>query len=417
MAASPLSSQTTAIPGRDGSRHAAEPADDLRRQPAVTLSARSSSWPTRHPTRRTAVAAPAGPITSVISPFGGSANRLASSAAVPRTTSSNRLVSSRHTAAGRAGSNVARLASAAGSRLGDRRPPRATAMQRAGPTATRAPSPRGAGSRATGTGHRRARSRRAPSRPRRGPAAPGPRARGRQRPDQPCPGIVDPGEARVADERDALALLDQGQHLGRPARLAVSLVARAALDSVASEKDARVRGCPRRGRGRPRAARGGREASRPRDFRSGSRTRAGARLLRFGVSRTPWQEAMTSPLNAALTNLHRRDPPGPAATLVLVARKEKPYRVYRTPRRVRGAPSRLCRTATAVRRRSRRAAAEASMGRPPRDRAVPEPLSSSPSALRAASGRRRRGSARDVLGRARHPVAAARRRGMGCPVG
>ena len=47
-----------------------------------------------------------GPSTSVISPFGGSAKRAATSAAVPRTTSSNFFVSSRHTATSRAGCGV-----------------------------------------------------------------------------------------------------------------------------------------------------------------------------------------------------------------------------------------------------------------------------------------------------------------------
>src|SRR3954468_9737730 len=60
-----------------------------------------------------------GPSTSVISPFGGAPNRSTSSAAVPRTTSSNRFVSSRQTATSRFASATASERSVAGSRCGD----------------------------------------------------------------------------------------------------------------------------------------------------------------------------------------------------------------------------------------------------------------------------------------------------------
>ena len=59
------------------------------------------------------------PITSVTSPFGGSEKRSASSAAVPRATSSNSFVSSRQTATGRSGSIAASDASVRASRRGD----------------------------------------------------------------------------------------------------------------------------------------------------------------------------------------------------------------------------------------------------------------------------------------------------------
>jgi hypothetical protein len=58
-------------------------------------------------------------MTIVISPFGGSPNLAATSAAEPRTISSNRFVSSRQTATGRDCSACASAARVAGSRFGD----------------------------------------------------------------------------------------------------------------------------------------------------------------------------------------------------------------------------------------------------------------------------------------------------------
>src|SRR4051812_36801228 len=67
-----------------------------------------------------AVGAGAPPTTSTTSPRGGCpAYRAASSAAVPRTTSSWTFVSSRQTATGRSGSSSASAASVAGTRRGD----------------------------------------------------------------------------------------------------------------------------------------------------------------------------------------------------------------------------------------------------------------------------------------------------------
>ena len=55
----------------------------------------------------------------MISPFGASVNRAATSRAEPRTISSKRFVSSRQTATGRSGSASASERSEPGSRLGD----------------------------------------------------------------------------------------------------------------------------------------------------------------------------------------------------------------------------------------------------------------------------------------------------------
>jgi hypothetical protein len=82
-----------------------------RRAPASTSSESAAS---ASPSSPSSAVAP--PNTTVISPFGGSANCAATSAAVPRTTSSKRFVSSRHTATDRSGQRAANDARLAGSR-------------------------------------------------------------------------------------------------------------------------------------------------------------------------------------------------------------------------------------------------------------------------------------------------------------
>ena len=120
------------------------------------------------------------PTTSVISPFGGSANRAASSAAVP---AHDLLEALRQLAAdgdrpfGQRGGERPRASPAAAAAT--RTPPRDAASPRARPTAPRAPSRRAAGSRGTGSARPRARSRRAPSRRPTGPGAPSPGRRPR----------------------------------------------------------------------------------------------------------------------------------------------------------------------------------------------------------------------------------------------
>ena len=83
--------------------HARSAARRPRRRRAAALP-RPRARPPRPPaSRRRATPRAPGPSTSVISPFDGSANRSASAAAGPRTTSSNRFVSSRQTATSRSG--------------------------------------------------------------------------------------------------------------------------------------------------------------------------------------------------------------------------------------------------------------------------------------------------------------------------
>ena len=210
----------------------------------------------------------------MISPFGGSANRSASSAAVPRATSSNRFVSSRQTATGRSGKAAASDRSVAGRRCGDSNATAGCGQRRElGPQRRRAPSPRAAGSRGTGTARPRARSRREPSRR---PTAPGSTVtvnagleRGR---DQTRARVVHAGKARVRDERDPLAGRQPGQQLRRPLRLVVPVIAEELrARSRAGRAGPSCAACPRRARGRPPRARGARARSRPRDSRSASR--------------------------------------------------------------------------------------------------------------------------------------------------
>src|SRR5439155_2577411 len=81
--------------------------------PAATSSATASRAPGR------SRSSSPGPSTSVISPFGGFAKRAETSAADPRTTSSNFFVSSRQTASSRPGCAAASERSVAGNRWGD----------------------------------------------------------------------------------------------------------------------------------------------------------------------------------------------------------------------------------------------------------------------------------------------------------
>ncbi len=194
----------------------------------------------------------------MISPRGGSANRSASSSSDPRTTSSKRFVSSRHTAAGRSGSSVGQHARAMPEAAGatrTRRPPRATSeARRERPQLARAPREVADELVAIGTP---ARSRRARSRrrtPREEPSTSDPSATAaaietRSR-------IVDSGQARVGDERHALAGSQAIEDLRRSRGLVVTVVARRAARRSRAARGARAcAACPRRGRRRPHGAR------------------------------------------------------------------------------------------------------------------------------------------------------------------
>ena len=102
--------------GRAGEpRRRAPPPDAARPRPPRAPRPRRATPLSARPAARRRPA----PRTSVISPLGGSANRSASSASVPRTTSSKRFVSSRQTAARPLRHPPASAASDAGSRRGD----------------------------------------------------------------------------------------------------------------------------------------------------------------------------------------------------------------------------------------------------------------------------------------------------------
>ena len=165
-------------------------------------------------------------MTSVISPFGGSAKVAATAGAVPRTTSSKRFVSSRQTATRRSGSAAARLRSDAGSRLGDSKPT-AGCGQRASSSHKRIPlrlaareiaeeavlivreprrderrlDGRGPGSTVTAIPRSSAADDEAPAR------------------------IVDARQPGIGDQRDALARREPRQQLVRSRRLVVLVVA------------------------------------------------------------------------------------------------------------------------------------------------------------------------------------------------
>ena len=130
--------------GRAGSGQPGQPRHDVGRppprSPRPTSSATAASAP---PRRRPRAHLGRRPRTSVISPFGGSANRAATSAAEPRTTSSKRFVSSRHTATGRSGIASASDASVPAAAAATRTPRPDGASARAPPRAARAFSPRG----------------------------------------------------------------------------------------------------------------------------------------------------------------------------------------------------------------------------------------------------------------------------------
>ena len=162
---------------------------------------------------------PPAPSTSVISPFGGSAKRAATS----RGRAAHDLLELlRQLAADgdrplRAAPPASERASPAAAAATRTRPP-ATASGRAPPTAPRAPPRRAAGSRGTGSARPRTRSRRAPSRPPTAPGQDGHRhARLERGGDQPRARVVDPGQAGVADQRDPLPRLEPRQHLRRRA--------------------------------------------------------------------------------------------------------------------------------------------------------------------------------------------------------
>ena len=239
----------------------------------------------RAPRRRSssAPASPA-PTTSVISPFGGSANarrELGGRPARDLLEPLRQLAADRDRRARAAPPRASAATPAAAAATRTRRPATSHAAQLL-PERARARLPAAAGSRRRRSGRRRARSRRAPSRPPTAPAAPSPAtpaasaARTSAR-----PGIGDPGQPGVRDERDPLARLEPRQHLGASARPRCARGRRAAAPrSRAGRAGAACAGCPRRARRRPRAARRARAASRRRGCRSASRRPRAARRLR-----------------------------------------------------------------------------------------------------------------------------------------
>ena len=211
----------------------------FRGTPAATSSATAASASAS--AAGSATTAP-GPSTSVISPFGGSANRSASSAAVPRATSSNRFVSSRQTAAARAGSAAASERSVVGSRCGDSNATAGhghvaqllpqlgerllAAREEAEELVLLADEPRR---------DERRLDRRRPRQHRHG------HARVERRAHDPRARVGDARQPRVGDERDPLPRLEPRQQLGRPRRLVVLVVReQPRLDAVPLEQAARV---------------------------------------------------------------------------------------------------------------------------------------------------------------------------------
>ena len=186
-------------------RDAGETGDDVGGLPAPAPASTSSESAARLRPRRPR---PQGdsPITSVISPFGGSPNLGATSAAVPRTTSSKRFVSSRQTATGRSGHTAASEARVAGSLFGDSK---ATAAYGQRPSSSQSAArafSAAAGSRGTGTAPRRGRSRRAPSPPPEAQEHGHGDPRLERRRDQPAPGSLTPGDPRRSSMRPARPL-------------------------------------------------------------------------------------------------------------------------------------------------------------------------------------------------------------------
>ena len=178
----------------------------------------------------------------MISPFGGSAKRTASSAALPRTTSSKRFVNSRHTATSRAGSKAASERSDAGRRFGDSK---ATTGQ-VQPAVSR---------HSASSSPRLARQEPDERVPPAGEPAPDERRLDRRRARQhrqlqpgverrahePGAGVGDARHPGVRDERDALARLEPRDELGDPRRLVVLVVReQPRLDPVPLEQAAGV---------------------------------------------------------------------------------------------------------------------------------------------------------------------------------
>ena len=241
-------------------RRTGQPRDELGRLPPRHSRRRRARRPPRAPLPRHAPPRRgAAPSTSVISPFGGSAKRAASSAAVPRTTSSKRFVSSRQTATAPLRDH-ARRATASDARQPlrrlerDHRPRPARELLA---TAPPAPARRAAGSRRTGSARRRGRSRRAPSRP---PTAPGSTVTGTPASSAAAtsraPGSLIARQAGVADERDPLAGLRAAAAArpSAPPRCARGRRA-AARGSRGAPAGRACAACPRRGRRPPRRAR------------------------------------------------------------------------------------------------------------------------------------------------------------------
>ena len=178
----------------------------------------------------------------MISPFGGTLKRAASSAAVPRTTSSNRFVSSRQTANSRSGSTAASERSVAGSRCGDSKAtagqgqPRSsshTAASRFSPAREEAEESVLLGDQSGGDERRLDRGRSGQHRH--------VDARVERGAHEPRPRIRHTGEPGVGDKCDPLPRLEPRQELGRPPRLVVLVVGEeAGGDPVALEENPRV---------------------------------------------------------------------------------------------------------------------------------------------------------------------------------
>ena len=164
----------------------------------------------------------------MISPFGGSENRSASSAAVPRTTSSKRFVSSRHTATCRSGSAAASDRSKGpAAQLGPDAGERLLAARQEAEELVPPAGEAGCDERRLDRGR---------------PGQHGHRdARIERRPHDSRPRIGDARHAGIGDERDPLPRLEPRQELRRAGRLVVLVVGEEPrLDAVPLEEPARV---------------------------------------------------------------------------------------------------------------------------------------------------------------------------------
>ena len=231
------------------SRHAREPGDDARGNPAAAFRRRRARRPPRAPPPdRRRRRASTGPITSVTSPFGGSRNRAASSAAAPQ---HDLLEHLRQLAAD--GDEPRRLG---GGEARERRRQALRRLERDGrmrpagellPERRPLPLAPAGRSRRTGTvpGEAAGDERRLDGRR---PGEHGDRhTRGERRGDEPRAGVVDTGQAGIRDERDPLARDEPRHELRRRGSPRCAGGTRGAAPRSRAARGARAcAACPRR---------------------------------------------------------------------------------------------------------------------------------------------------------------------------